>query len=382
MISRRRAKSLQKAILAPIVGVLFYIGASPVITAATLSELIEKAKQEKALSATAISSITGKLTGPLAEAFKRRFGLDIDVTITPIENPQSFPKAIAETKAGMVPTFDAIDGADTDHVTLLGLGGIQKIDNWERLLAEVNPTVRSGKVKPEYLSPRPLNGFGFAYLSWEKALLYNPRLITAQNLPTTHAELAEARYKGMWTQPPWTTHWDPGPFVFPNLGKEKWLDIVRRAGKNAGAVQAELVGLQRLLVGEYAFTMANTYYYFLYKAKDPNAPLAITFFKDFNVASTGIYAVRKNAKHPAAATLFALWMGTPEAEAIWQPTQYINQAWGESELDKKAAQLKEEGGANMIELIRTDKGLEFLHWLSTEEGRKYKEALGRAIRGE
>ena len=351
-------------------------------SAATLSELIAKAKQEGALNATIPSSITGKTTQPLAAAFKKRFGLDIQITITAIENPESFPKALAETKAGRTPTYDVIDGADTDHVTLLGVGGTQKVDNWKELLTEVNPLVRSGKVPPDQLSPKPLDGFAFAYLSWEKSLAYNPRLISVDKLPKTHADLGDPRYKGMWTQPPWTTHWDPGPVVVPNVSTEQWIEIVRKAGRNAGAVQTESAGIQRMLLGEYAFTMANTYYYFMYKSKDPQAPIAITFFKDFNVSSTALYAVRKSARNPAAGTLFALWMGTPEAESIWQTVNFYNQAWGDSEVDRKVRQIKEESGAKMVEVIRTEKGLEFLKWLGTEEGRKYKESLGRAIRGQ
>jgi len=61
---------------------------------------------------------------------------------------------------------------------------------------------------------------------------------------------------------------------------------------------------------------------------------------------------------------------------------FYNQAWGDSEVDRKVRQIKEESGAKMVEVIRTEKGLEFLKWLGTEEGRKYKESLGRAIRGQ
>ena len=56
------------------------------------------------------------------------------------------------------------------------------------------------------------------------------------------ATLADPRYNGKWTQPPWTSHWDIAPLVFPDFNREKWLEIIRRAGKNAAAVQPEQGG--------------------------------------------------------------------------------------------------------------------------------------------
>ena len=350
--------------------------------ATTLADLVQKAKQEGALNATVISSLTGRETQPLAAAFKKRFGLDINVTITPILNTQNYPKAIAETKAGSVPTYDAIEGSDTNNMALIGVGGALKIDNWERLLAEINPVVRAGKARPEQLSPGPLKGLGFAHLSRTKSLIYNPKLISRDKLPRTHADLALSQYKGMWTQPPWTTHWEPGPLVVPEMSKEKWVEIVRQAGRNGGAVQVESAGVQRLLLGEFAFTMANTHYYFSYKAKDPQAPIEITFFKDFNVTTDAYYIVRKNARNPAAGTLFALWIATPEAQAIWQPRDFNTQRWGESELDKKERKFMEESGAKLFSFMDSEKGLEYLNWMSTDDGRNFKEALGKGIRGE
>ena len=348
----------------------------------TLADLVQKAKQEGALNATVVSSLTGRETQRLAAAFKKRFGLDINAIITPVLDTENYPKAIAETKAGAGPTYDNMEGTVTNNMALIGLGGGLKIDNWERLLTEINPLVRAGKVRPEQLSPGPLKGLGFAFLSRTKSLIYNPKLISRDKLPRTHADLALAQYKGMWTQPPWTTHWEPGPLVVPEMSKEKWVEIVRQAGRSGGAVQVESAGVQRLLLGEFAFTMANTHYYFSYKAKDPQAPIEITFFKDFNVTTDAYYIVRKNARNPAAGTLFALWIATPEAQAIWQPRDFNTQRWGESELDKKERKFMEESGAKLFSFMDSEKGLEYLNWMSTDDGRNFKEALGKGIRGE
>ncbi|OGP23895.1 MAG: hypothetical protein A2038_15675 [Deltaproteobacteria bacterium GWA2_57_13] len=363
----------------PLLGML----STPRVTlGANLKDLIAKAKEEGALNATTTTGFGLKLNQQLAEAFKKRFGLNIKVTLTPIASPQNFPRAAALIRAGAVPTYDAMEGPALSIMGLQGMGGIEQIPDWKNLLPEINPLVRSGRVKPERLTSDPLNGFAVAYLVRVKSLLYNPGRISKDQLPKTHADLTDPKYKDIWTHPPWTSHWDIGPLVFPELGIEKWLEIVRKAGKNAGAVLAESAGVQRVLLGEFAFAPANVDYYFLFKAKDPKAPLDITFFKDYNNVNTALYVVRKGARHPAAGALFALWMTTPEAASIHQPETFANQTWGESELDKRARQLMEESGANFVDNMSGGKTLEFLRWMETEEGRKYDQALGKAIRGQ
>lgn len=383
MFFKRGGKvSTEPICMAGFVVVLGLFFAASATLASTVEELVAKAKQEGALNAMVVNSLTGKVIQQIGAAFKKRFGLNINVTLTPLGSAEEWPKAVAETKAGLVPTYDAIEGADTQAMALEGVGGVHKIDNWERLLVEINSLVRSGKVKPEQLSPGPLRGFAFAFMSRTKALLYNPRVMSREKLPKTYAELGDPRYKGMFTLAPWTTPWEPGPVAFPHLTKEQWIEIVRKAGRNAGGVMAEGAGVQRMLLGEFAFLPANTYYYFQYKAKDPQAPIRITYFEGLNVSSRAVYVVRKNARHTVAGTLFALWSGTPEAESIWQPVDFNTQAWGESDLDKQEREFIQKSGAKIIDLLDSDKGLDFLKWMSTGEGRQYKEALGRAIRGE
>jgi ABC-type Fe3+ transport system substrate-binding protein len=351
--------------------------------AVSLTELIAKAKQEGTLNATVTSSMTGKTTPKLIAAFNKHFGLNLAITLTPVNDTVNYPRALAAAQSGAPPTYDAIEGTELNNVQLLDADGLHKVEGWESLVAEINSFVRSGKVKPSQISPGQLSGYAFAYMTRSKSLIYNPRLIAKANLPRTHSDLADAKYKGMWTQPPWTSHWDIGPFVFPDIGREKWLEIVRAAGKNAGAVLNEQAGVERVMLGEYAFAPANTYYAFLAKSKDPQAPVEVTFFKDYNQANATYYVVNKGTKRPAAATLFAIWMGTAEAKALWQSELFGTQyRWGESELDKKERALIQESGANMVDLFESEKGREYLKWFSTQQGREYRKSLSQAIRGQ
>jgi len=349
---------------------------------ASLSELISKAKQEGALNATASTGLGGRAILELTDAFRKRFGLDIRVTLTPKSDATAYAEAIAETRIGAVPSFDVLQGSGPNNVSLLGVKGIHKVDKWESLLAEINPLVREGKVRPEQVSPAVLRGYAFEFLSKVLGIVYNPRLISAADLPRTHAELGDPKYKGKWIQPPWTTHWDIGPFVFPETSKQEWLEIVRKAGKNVGAVLPWSRGLERVLLGEFSFSLSTTSYFFQGKARDPEAPIEIAFLEDYSQLTAIYHAVMKGARHPAAATLFALWMGTPEAEAIWQPAAFqTNIRWGQSEVDRSLRELVRKANANVVDLLSSKEGRDFLARYQTEEGRKYRQAIGKAVRG-
>ncbi len=372
-------RTLSIVVGALLVGVVF---APRVTPAATLRELISKARQEGALNASATTSMNPTTAAKLAAAFKKRFGLDIEVTVTILSDTRHYPKAAVATKAGVVPTYDVISGSDKNNIQLVALGGVQKINGWEALLYEINPLVRSGKVRPNQLSPVPLTGYAFQFMNRLKGIVYNTKLISKGELPKTHAELADPKYEGKWTQPPWSSHWDIGTLVFPNLSQEEWLATVRKAGKNAGAVQPDVAGVKRVALGEFAFGIINTFQFLKIKSKDPQAPIEMTYFKDYNQVNAAYYIVRKDARHPAAATLFALWMETPEAKAIWQPATFETQfLWGEGELERKIKQYLRESGGKVVNVLDSQRGLEFLKWIGTPEGRKYRKAVGRAIRG-
>ncbi|MBI2357681.1 MAG: extracellular solute-binding protein [Deltaproteobacteria bacterium] len=176
-----------------------------------LDELVRKAKQEGELVATIQSSWSKTLVQPLADAFRNRFGFDIKVTVATVNSARHFPVAIAETQSGAPATYDAVQGDDAETMQLVGAGGTQKIDGWEALLSEINPLVRAGKVRPDQISRGPFRDHSFAYMANVKQLIYNPKLIPEKDLPRTHRELADPKYKGKFTQPPWTSHWEIAP---------------------------------------------------------------------------------------------------------------------------------------------------------------------------
>ncbi len=110
--------------------------------------------------------------------------------------------------------------------------------------------------------------------------------------------------------------------------------------------------------------------------------LGFSYFEDYNGAPSTFYNVRKGAKHPAAGTLFALWVGSPDAKAIWQSDLNGSQfAYGESEIDKTVKGYLDAQGATAYSYLGNKKGVELLKWMVSKEGRKYRGAIVKAIRG-
>lgn len=347
-----------------------------------LDELVRKAKKEGELVAAVTTSWRKRLIRPLGKAFRKRFGLNIKVTIANVESSQRFAVAIAETQAGAPATYDVVQGTDSETAQLSGGGGTQRIEGWEALLAELNPLVRSGKVRPEQISQGPLRGQAFMFMANVKQLIYNTKLISEGDLPRTHAELGDSKYKDKFAQPPWTTHWDLGPVAFDKFDRSEWLDVVKRAGKNTGAVLYESAGVQRVILGEFAFVLAQDRYMRKILAKDPTAPIASRFFDDYNGFTGFYYSVRTRARHPAAGALWALWMTTPEAEAIVQPSDFMAVPYGESRIDREFRRSIEKAKGRVIGFLDNEKTVELLKWYGTKEGSKYLEAVARGIRGE
>ncbi|NIO07177.1 MAG: extracellular solute-binding protein, partial [Deltaproteobacteria bacterium] len=310
-----------------------------------LNEVIAKAKKEGVLD-TAITSGIVKAQSRLIRAFNKRFGMNIEINMARGNMSSKFVQLHATLKTGGVPAFDTLTGTGQEHVKMKEAGFSTYIDNWQTLLAEINPLVGSGKVKPEEVSPAPFSGYSFMWSTRSRSFLYNKKLISESELPKSVADLANPKFKGKFSVPPWTSMWEIGILVYD---KDKWLNIADQTGKNAGAVLRYGQGVDRMILGEFAFQPTNTYYYWQKKAKDPKLPLGQQWFSDYTPMTRVLHLIPKNSKHPAAATLWAMWMTTPEAQAIWQPVNYqSNAAFGQSDIDKEARRSLKASGSKVV----------------------------------
>lgn len=344
---------------------------------ALIDKLVAQAKQEGELD-TATTTEQASRVPQLKEAFLKRFGLNINLNVSLGDQTGKFAKMLTALDAGSRPEFDTLTGSEEDLIQMNAKGYVTKIDGWDKMLPEINGWVHDGTVKLEDVSPSPFTGSAFLWSTRSKGLMYNTKQIQADQLPKTTLDLADARFKGKFPVPPWTDTWELGTLV--HTDKAAWLQTLDQIGKNAAMVLDFSPALNRILLGEFAFMPMNSYYYWDVKAKDPQAPIALAWFKDYTPFSKVMYIVPKGSKHPAAATLWALWMGSPEAEAAWQPAAHEeNVAFGQSEQDKLARQSLQASGTHLASWYSSPETIEQLKWWSTPEGKQYRAKIKEAV---
>jgi iron(III) transport system substrate-binding protein len=343
----------------------------------SMKQLVDGARREGRLTVSLVSSQGAKGGKALGDAFKRRFGLDnMSITIDLSRGSAGDAhKAIAEHEAGITPSFDVRYFVDEAVLLLKEARAIKRIDNWEMLLKDINPKAYEARNK---LSPAPFDGFGFTFATRTDALLYNPKRISEKDLPKTRIEYGHAKYKGMYSLPPWIT---TAMFGILKYDKSEWLDTVRSWGRNKGHMLTFAAGIERLLLGELSFLYANAYYYFEQKALDPNAPIGLSFFQDITNLHRAMNVVLEGTRHPNAASLFTLWSTSEEASLLFQehashPNIYLGTgriSHGElSELQKRRI--------DPITWFDSPKNLSAFLWYETAEGKSYGQALDRAQR--
>jgi len=341
-----------------------------------LDLLVSGARKEGVLDLMISSSQGEKGAIELTTAFKRRFNLDITINADLSgQESQKFNQAVAETRNRITPSFDLIEGTAENVLLLKESGGAEMVTDWEPLLAEIAPKAFQAKRK---VSPTVLSGYGFLRGTRTLVLLYNPKVISERDLPKTWQAMGESKYAGAFSVPPWISHALMGLLKYE---KSEWLEIVKTWGKNKRDILTYSAGVARMLLGDLKFLYANDHYYYEQKDKDPNAPIAIFFFNDLVPESEVMYVVRKDARHPNAAKLFALWATSSEANLIYEKYSHQpNLALGTGPISKETKKALKAQNINPVGWFESPQNLEKFLWLKTEEGQKYQKAMARAHR--
>lgn len=344
-----------------------------------LQQLVEGARKERVLNLRVVSQgqMADQGVRVLENAFNQRFGLNIRMQPDTVLNESAvFTKSITELKAGIQPTNDLLQGDRENPLLLKEAGGAAPIQQWETLLAEIAPEAYKVRHK---ISPSPIAGYGFAWATRIYALLYNPKLISKQELPRTHKDVGNPKYRGAFSLPPWLSVANKGILKYD---KDEWLETVRAWGRNKADMLTTAAGVSRVVLGELKFVQAETYYYTEEKAKDPNAPLEMTLFEDFVSTTEPSYVVVRGARNPNAATLFALWATSAEANRIFEKYSfYENLFLGTGHLSQRLLRFMKERNIEPVGFFDSAQTVQKLQWLVTaEEGREYSRALARAQR--
>ncbi|WP_235959867.1 ABC transporter substrate-binding protein [Actinomadura macrotermitis] len=263
-----------------------------------LAELVAAAKKEGALDLN--WGFDGRDTGKvLTDTFKRAYGLDIKITLTPNQNqPGNAAKLAQEYKAKSPASTDAYLGSPE---LVLGLG--PKRDD---VLAKVDWTAFAPWTKGLANN----DGSALTFVDLIPGFTYNTTQLAQNAVPATAQDVLKVG------KPVAST---PYAAQFNVLGTKEGMGADGLRAYLKGFKAAGFLGcgeLNRIASGEFAAMWISCGKNIADVFAAQGAPLKTAVLKDAAITSTRYAAVPKNARHPNAAKLWVSWLLTPEAQKI------------------------------------------------------------------
>ncbi|HTE85683.1 MAG TPA: hypothetical protein VK821_13215 [Dehalococcoidia bacterium] len=343
-----------------------------------LKGLIAKANQEGSLSVETVDSVL-----PASESVKKAFlqyfqpmGLKLDVQFAggPSQTA-AWENAQTAINSGSAPQFDLLLGNGAPQVYPF-LSITAPIDNWQALLKVVNPDAASGQSKVEDYSPAPFTGQALLFCDYYSVLAYSTQVST-DSLPSKLSDLADPKYNGRFVVSAYST--DSLFKLVVVYGKDKALEIAEGIGANEAGVEASAAGIQDILARSIDFEWEPIDNVLTQKALNADVPLDYKWFTDVTPFEQQFYAVPLESKHPAAATLFALWSTTDVARTSYVPTRiWLNLSTGHTANDEAVKKTLDDLKPEVVSLTSTE-GLPTLKFLDTAEGKAYSDAFSQAL---
>lgn len=317
-----------------------------------MQALIDQANEEGALNLTYAVFYDDSMA-ELMEAFQKSYGLDLNVQLAKNSNvDQNVSQLLEEANAGIAATSDVVV-SNAEQVWNLGSEGngvIEAIDVASLLPAAESFAINDG----EFL--RVVHQFG--------GFTYNTNAFNEDELPESAADVVELVNSGKVIAS--TT-----PAAFFNL----MAYTLGAEGTIAHASEFEPAGLiacgeiNRIASGEFDALWVGCGKSDVDMAAEQGAPLGFHVVEDMAFANEFYLGVPKNAAHPAAAQLFAVWMTTPEAQQI---------LWNTARIDN--VQTENSHSAEFITEVEANQGIEIVT-IDADFAKANSDMYGRDFRG-
>lgn len=343
---------------------------------AELQALIEQAKKEP-------NVINGRVTLaliPLVEKanrlFNEKFGLNKTFNIAKGVDNTFISQMIAALDIGGKPelSFYATNGGDMP----MFVSGkyAEHVKDWELILAEINPRVKSGAVKPNDVSPRGYAGYAFAHSNRLKGVGYNTGT-PLKDLPQTYAEIADPKYKGHYAIEPWTSHWEALGYNYYPDRLDQFVDLMNNIGKNSYVVSRSHQLVPRMTLGEIKFMTLNAEVVAEFNDKNPGAPLDYYFMNDMTLLETTVVFLPRKGPSPATATLWAMYLSHPDIQAL-RPADAPNVMYGEQPSDRKMEEKLK--GKNVWTWEKDESTTKYWQWINAKETEDFRNKILKAIK--
>jgi ABC-type Fe3+ transport system substrate-binding protein len=284
-----------------------------------LKALIEQAKKEPNVingSITRVLMSTNALLKQGTDMFNKAYGLNKTFNIVEGTDNIFTTQMMAALDVGTKPKLTFYTTNASEMQMFISGGYVDPIKDWQLLLAEVNPRVKSGEIKATDIGRPGFAGYAFAHTNRLKGVGYNTQLASPKDLPQTYAEIADPKYKGQYAIEPWTSHWDALAYNYYPDKLDQFLGILNNIGKGAYVVTQSHSLLPRMAQGEFKFMTMNAEVMADFMAKNPGAPLDYYFMNDMTLVETTMLFLPKNGPAPATGLLWIMFLTRPDIQAL------------------------------------------------------------------
>ncbi len=182
------------------------------------------------------------------------------------------------------------------------------------LLAKVDPAT----LKEVDQRLVPSTGDWLPYAARSRVLYYNPKLISAADLPHSIMDLTQPQWKGKFAYAPSGAFTATVSYLIDTIGSDKTLEWLK--GIKANGINEQTNGKVRDSVeaGQHAFGLSNHYYWYILAAQKGGADKLTSrvYYFDHPDAGGLLLAsgagVIKASKHQAEAQEFLKWLGSAD----------------------------------------------------------------------
>jgi ABC-type Fe3+ transport system substrate-binding protein len=346
---------------------------------AALQALIEQAKKEPNAingSMTRVLLATAPLLKKANQMFNEQFGLNKTFSIVEGTDNTFTTQMMAAIDMGGSARLAFFTTNGSDMPSFIEAGYVAQIKDWELLLAEINPRVKSGAVKPSEISRTGYAGYAFAHSNRLKAVGYNTNTASPENLPRSYAEMADPKYKGQYAIEPWLSHWQALGYNYYPDRLDEALKLYDAIGKNSYIVSRSHQLNPRMAQGEFKFMTLNAEVVTDFVSQNPGAPLDFYFMNDMTLVETTLMFVPSKGPAPATGALWVMFLSRPDVQAMRGPDA-PNIMYGEMENDKRMMSRLE--GKQIFDWQLNESTTTYWKWLNSDDAKDFRAKMTAGI---
>jgi iron(III) transport system substrate-binding protein len=272
---------------------------SPWLQAGTaIDTLYEKAKKEGELT------IWGpeNNVGAVVSGFNKRFPA-LRATHFEMFGTEAVQRIVLEAQAGQT-NVDVLAVSIKDAMVLIKRDLLTKYATYDWVKSFENAGVTKNNIL--------LDGYALSFFHLETPLIMNTNLVSKEAIPRSWEDVLNPRWRDKILLEQRAREWG---YLAIRWSDERLREFAKKLKEQKPRfARGGITLLQMMAAGEGALGTGGYGYYILMLQKK-GAPVDIAPVSPVGVGTRG-FSVLKNAKHPVAAQLFAVWVSSPEGQQV------------------------------------------------------------------